>query len=496
MNFQIHVDPLLTLENQYKEALEKGTEPYPTLADFDVNTPLELLEHYPIMPILWTIQKIYRQMDVTPFLKLQKPIANLPQTEQMELIRYMRDVFVDFIPQHCEGNNVQSRRGALQNGTRFYKASIAASLIKQFGLGFTEEDLDTCERCGDRKCWPDYRICSACGYPIWQCENNLTTFSHLRTRTCKVCGEEHQDCIQHVRTPKEKKCSVHRRKSPVPPLSSFETGEIVTIETRRLLQRLKTDAQEILQELRDTIPTLIQFHTLKNDALLTRFPIIPATLTFLKDLKRNPSLYQPIPRADKAGAVKFISAMRDTTAVEWGYTLADASATAFIKQNKLKLSLAEIDTCPKCGDPTCAGIGGGGVNGYCDVTMEGSFLVDGCRELCFPCDARHNTILTCDNPLCTKPKYRQCTEHTCEVKDHTDLVYYLFELEKAGVLTPNVQTFVKRINALTPDQQADFVKQFHATVAGMDPIEKTAAAVQTTLRKHGLKTTFEKPEMK
>ena len=498
MNFQIHVDPLLTLENQYKVALEKGTEPYPTLADFDVNTPLELLEQYPIMPFLWTIQKIDRQMDVTPFLKLQKPIANLPQTEQKELIRYIRDLAVNFVPifgmvKDLTGPNKYKRTGPINNGIGYYCQSFVTTLIKELKLRFTETDIETCEKCGDPKCRLRFQpICSRCHHIISQCEREYINH-YTEETTCNLCGERYAACLEHIRKNGEKTCTVIPRKRS----DLEEYCEVVSVETRRLLRRIKQEVRDIIKEIHHPFPTLVDFHTRHPDTFLKQYPIIPATLTVLTESETTPMLFSQMQRDMEAGGLKFISAMRDITAAEWGDTLADTSTNALIQHLKLKCSLADIDTCERCGDPTCAGITGD----YCDdERLEGGQLVPGCREHLYACDTYHTTILTCNNPLCTRPKYHQCTEHTCEIADYTDLVHYLFELENADNLTPNAQNVVKRINkrlnALTPDQQADFVKQFHTTVAQMAPIEKTTAAIQTTLRKHGLKITFENQEMK
>ena len=492
MIFDIHIDPIATLENQYKEALEKGTEPYPTLADFDVNTPLEILEQYPVIPVLVTIQKIERQSDVTPFLKLQKPITNLPENEQKVLLQYIQDLAVDFVPfygtvKNLTGNNVHARSGPINNGIGYYLKDLGTTLIKKLQLGFTEKDIDTCQRCGDPKCSPHYQICTACNYPIFGCEYKNATYHHAMQTTCESCGETHSGCLEHVRHPDQKSCTVYRRKSPVPAQSPLENGEIVTVETRRLLRRLKQEVRDIIKEIHHQFPTLVDFHTRHPDAFLKQYPIVLATLTFLKESETNRMLFYQMRRDAKATGLKFISAIRDITAAAWGDTIADTSATALLKHLKLPFSLADIDTCEKCGDPACVGITGD----CCNTEMsESGQLVLGCGEHLYACDTYHATIHTCEEPLCQKPKYRQCTEHKCEIADHTDLVHYLFELENADTLTPNAQTFVKRINALTPNQQADFVKQFHAIVDQMDPIEKTAAAVQTTLRKHGLKITF------
>ena len=494
MNFHIQIDPIATLENQYKESFEKGTEPYPTLSDFDVNTPLEILEQYPVIPVLLTIQKIERQYDVSPFLKLHKPISNLPETEQKELIRYIRELAVDFVPifgmvKDLTGPNAYKRTGPINNGIGFYLQSFGTALIKELKLGFTEKEIDACLKCRDPKCRPKNQpICSRCHHIISQCEREYINHYTGET-TCNLCGERHAACLEHIRKNKAETCTpIPRKRSDVE-----ESCEIITVETRLLLQRLKIEVRKIIKEIRQHLPTLVDFYTRSPDTFLERYPIIPATLTYLKEAKKNPSLLATGLHGDVSVNKKFIFATRDITAAAWGDTIADISATALIEHLNLPFSLADIDTCERCGDPACAGITGD----YCDTERsEGGQLVLGCGEPLYACDTYHATTLTCDNPLCTQTKYRQCTEHTCEVKDYTDLVHYLFELENANKLSPNAQTFVKRINALTPDQQADFVKQFHATVAQMDPIEKIAAAIRTTLRKHGLKTTFENPEMK
>ncbi len=480
LEMQIQIDPIRTLENQYKEKLEKGTDPYPTLADFGVKTPLELLDHYPSIPIILTVRKIARLDDVTPFLKLRKPIANLPENEQKDLLRYITEIAFDFIPQRVNGNNIIPRSGALQNGTSVSQQALASALIDQLGLHFTESDIEACPKCGDKKCTPKFQvICSRCHQVISHCDKGYINH-YSGENTCKVCGEKHALCLEHVRTPGEKTCGVYPRKRS----NLQEFCDVVSVETRRLLQSLKIETRKILKEICSSFPTLVDFHTRYPETFLQQYPIIPAILTYLK-IEKNPNLGLGINQNPK----QMVSAMRDITAAEWGDTLADTSTTFFIKDFKLKSSLAEIDTCPKCGDPTCAG-----KNVFCGDGMD----MEGCYKPFFPCEPQHSTILTCDNPLCTRPKkYLKCTEHKCEIKDHSGLVRLLFELENDNRLTLNKKTVVKpnveRLNALTPPQQADFVKQFHTTVAQMDSIEKTAAVIQKTLRDQGLKISFEKP---
>ena len=488
MNLQIQIDPITTLENQYKEMLEKGRDPYPTLADFEVKTPLELLEHYPIIPVLLTLWKMERQSDVTPFLKFQKPISKLPENEQKDLLRYITEIAVDFIPRHINGNNGTPRSGALHNGTSLYQQALVSSLIEQLGLHFTERDIDACPKCGDKKCTPKIQpICLRCHQVISNCDKGYI-HHYSGEITCNVCGEKHAECLEHVRKPGEKTCAVYPRKRS----NLQEFCDIVSVETRRLLQRLKRETREILKEIRFSFPTLVDFHTRHPEAFLQQYPILPAILTYRKQVKKNPWMLLRLGLGTDQSPKTLVSAMRDITAAEWGDTLADTSTTAFIKDFKLKISLDDIDTCPKCEEKTCVGD-----QCFCESSQGGdSEWIQGCGQRHYGCETIHYTTQTCDNPLCTRPKYRQCTEHKCELADHTGLVHYLFELENANILAPNAQTFVKRINALTPDQQADFVKQFHTTVAQMAPIEKTAAEIQTTLRDHGLKITFENPEMK
>ncbi len=496
MNFRIQIDPITHLENQYKEMLEEGSAPYPTLADFEVKTPLELLEHYPIIPVLLTLWKLERQSDVTPFLKFQKPIANLPENEQKDLLRYITEIAVDFIPRRVNGNNSIPRSGALHNGTSLYQQGLASSLIEQLGLHFTERDIEACPKCGDKNCTPKFQpICLRCHHIISTCDKGYIDH-YSGENTCNVCGEKHAECLEHVRTPGEKTCTVYPRKRSNPQ----EFCDIVSVDTRRLLQRLKRETREILKDIRFSFPTnerrfsfptLVDFHTRHPEAFLQQYPILPAILTYQK-VEKNPWMLLPLGLGTDQSPKKLVSAMRDITAVEWGDTLADTSITAFIKDFKLKISLDEIDTCPKCGEKTCVGDDAicGSLQG-----VDGEWT-QGCAERYYGCETSHYTIQTCDNPLCKQPKYRQCTEHKCEIADHTGLVQYLFELENANILALNAQIFVKRINALTSAQQADFVKQFHTTVAQMAPIEKTAAVIQTTLLDHGLKITFENPEMK
>ncbi len=483
LEMQIQIDPIRTLENQYKEKLEKGRDPYPTLTDFGVKTPLELLEHDPIIPIFLTVSKEVRLDDVTPFLKLRKPIANLPENEQKDLLRYITEIALDFIPQRVNGNNISIRRGTLINCKRVFQGDMASYLIDKLGLHFTESDIDACPKCGDKFCRPkNYPICSRCHQLILACDKGYINH-YTGENTCDVCGENHALCVEHVRTPGEKTCTVYPRKRS----NLQEFCDIVSVETRRLLQSLKIETRKILKEICSSFPTLVDFHTRYPETFLQQYPIIPAILTYRK-IEKNPDMGLGINQNPK----QMVSALRDITAAEWGDTLADISTAAFIKYYKLKSSLAEIDTCPRCGDPTCAG------DSFllCGYRMD----VGGCGETFFTCEPRHSTILTCDNPLCTLPKkYRECTEHKCEIKDHTGLVRYLFQLENDNILTLNKKTVVKpnveRLNALTPPQQADFVKQFHTTVAQMDSIEKTAAVIQKTLRDQGLKISFEKPQM-
>ena len=490
MNVQIEIDQLMLLENRYKEILEGGTEPYPTLSDFDVKTPLEILEKYPILPCLLTSFKLDRQKDVTPFLKLQKPTANLPEYEQKELIRYIIELTVDFVPiygmvKNLTGTNAHARTGPIHNGIGFYIKDIGNTLIKQLELGFTEEDIDACPNCGDPKCSPRYNpICDRCHHVISKCEKEYVNHYNGET-TCNFCGEQHALCLEHVRKPKDKTCAVYARKRP----DSEKYREIATVEKRRLLQRLKREFRDILKEIHHQFPTLVDFHTRHPGTFLKQYPIVPATLTVLKESETNPMLFHQMRSDAKVAGLKLISAIRDITAAEWGDTLADTSTNALIECFKLKLTLNEINTCQKCGDPTCAG-SGGGFHGFCDNTMDELGLVVGCGEVYFPCDTRHDTILTCDNPLCRRPNYRRCTEHTCDIADHTGFVHYLIELEQGGNLTPNVHIFVNRINALPTEQQADFVKQFHDAVKKIKPIENTVETVKKTLHQNGLETIF------
>ncbi len=415
MLFDIQIDPIATLENQYRETLEKGTEPYPTLADFDVNTPLELLEQYPIIPFLWTVFKIERQNDVTHFLKLQKPIANLPQTEQKELIRYIRELAVVFVPiygmvKNLTGNNAYERTGPLNNGIGFYLQSFGTALIKELKLGFTEEDIFSCEKCRDPKCHPYTAICADCHFPHFSCDRESLTYHRNRDTTCDVCGETHAVCLEHVQHPGQESCTVYRRKSPLAASPPFENGEIVTVETRRLLRCLKEEVREIIKEIHHQFPTLVDFHNRLPDTFLKQYPIIPATLTVLKDSAANPMLFHQMRRDMKAAGLKFISAMRDITAAEWGDLLADTSTSAVIQRFKLKCSIDEIDTCSKCGEKFC-----GGAQRRCFGSEVDGNRVQGCEQEHYGCERSHYTILTCDNPECLRVNevYRQCVGHTC-----------------------------------------------------------------------------------
>ena len=250
MLFNIQIDPIATLENQYRETLEKGAEPYPTLADFDVNTPLELLEQYPIMPFLLTLYKIERQKDITPFLKLQKPIANLPETEQKELIRYIREIAVNFVPGYgmvkdLTGNNAYNRTGPINNGIGYHLQSFGTELIKQLKLGFTETDIEACEKCGDPKCRLRFQpICSRCHHIISKCEREYINH-YTEETTCNVCGERYAACQEHIRKNGEKTCTViPRKRSDVE-----EYCEVVSVETRRLLRRIKQEVRDIIKEI-------------------------------------------------------------------------------------------------------------------------------------------------------------------------------------------------------------------------------------------------------
>ena len=413
MNIQIKIDPLVRLENQYKEILEKKTESYPTLADFDVKTPLEILEKYPILPCLLTSFKIDEKRYITPFLKLQKPIVNLPENAQKELIRYIRELTVNFVPiygmgKDLTGTNAHARTGPILNGIGFYIRDIGNILIKQLELGFTEEEIVCCEKCGDPKCHPYTAICAHCHFPHFSCDNKANR--HNTDMTCNLCGDTHATCLVHVRLPDQKTCTVYKRKSSVPASPPFEIGEIITVETRRLLRRLKRGARDILKEIHHQFPILVDFHTRHPDTFLEQYPIVPATITVLKESETNPMLFHQMQSDAKVAGSKLISAIRDITAAEWGDTLADTSTNALIEHFKLKCTLDEIDTCSKCGEKTC-----NGDMGLCyDSKVDGT-NVQGCEQQHFRCQQEHYAILTCENPECLRVNevYRQCIGHTC-----------------------------------------------------------------------------------
>ncbi len=414
MNIQIEMDPLVNLENQYKEILEKKTEPYPTLADFGVNTPLEILEKYPSLPWLLTSFKLDRQKDVTPFLKLQKPIANLPENAQKELIRYIRELTVNFVPiygmvKDITGPNAYIRTGPIYNGIGNYIQGIGNTLIKQLELAFTEEEIVSCEKCGNPQCHPYTMICSDCHFPHFNCDNKYVN-QHNTETTCKLCGETYAQCLVHVRHPDKKTCTVYKRKSHVPASPPFENGEIVTVETLRLLRTLKRKARDVLKEIHHQFPILVDFHTRHPETFLEQYPIVPATITVLKESETNPMLFHQMRSDVKVAGSKLISAIRDITAAEWGDTLADTSTNALIEHFKLKCTLDEIDTCSKCEEKTCSG----DMGLCCGSKVDGTH-VQGCEQQHFRCQQEHYAILTCEKPECLRVDevYRQCVGHTC-----------------------------------------------------------------------------------
>ncbi len=407
--FQFEIDLLETTEQKYREILETERDPDLTLADFDVNTPLEILERYPILPVLFILLKIERRLDVTPFLKLQKPISNLPQTQQKDLILYLKELFTPRV-MRLIGKNVYFRRKALTDWTNHWINEHLTAIIEGLNLSFPLNTLDTCQRCGEISCGA-YQICIHCNYPIFGCEYKNTTYHHAMETTCDACGETHAGCLEHARAPNQNSCAVHRRKSDAPALPSFDTAENVTAETRRLLQYLKRAFKDRLEEISDRIPVLASFHTLAPELFLKQYPIVPAILSITKEWKLeanmlSPSFHQSVSQLTPENQQHFISALRDDTAKDWGTIWADRSVATLIEQLSLPYVLDDIDLCQRCEDVACTGA--------LEICFGRGGAPNGCGQIIYACETSH-CLLTCDTPECLKVNevYRQCVGHTC-----------------------------------------------------------------------------------
>ncbi len=407
--FQIEIDLLETTEQRYREILETESEPYPMPGDFEISTPLEMLERYPIFPVLFTLMKIERQLDVTPFLKLQKPISNLPEIEQKNLILYLKDLLSSPVMM-LMGKNVFLRRKALKDWKDHWINETLTAIIEAVNLSFPMDTLDTCPRCGDISCG-EFQICLYCNYPIFGCEYKNATYHHAMQMTCASCGETHAGCLEHDHAPNQNSCAIRRRKSDTPALPSFDTADSLTAEIRRLLQYLKRDCKEILDEIRGSIPILASFHTTASNFFFKQYPIVPAILTITKEWKLegnmiSTSFKRSVSQLTSEDQRHFISALRDDTAKDWGTIWADRSVATLIEQMSLPLSLENIDLCERCRDVECTGA--------VEICLGRGGKPNGCGQLIYACDPSHR-FLSCENPKCLRVNevYLQCVGHTC-----------------------------------------------------------------------------------
>ena len=409
LQFQIEIDLLEMTEKKFREMTENRTDPYPTLPDFGYSNLLEILECFPSLPVIFTLVRIEKQLDVTPFLKFQKPTLNLPQTEQKELILYLREMIYP-TRMTLIGKNVYLRSQTLKQWKDYWINETLIAIIERFNLSFSVNTLDTCQRCGEIWCG-DYHICPYCDFPIFGCEYKNATYHHAMQTTCEFCGETHAGCLEHVRAQNQKSCSVRRRKSDTPALPSFDTADSITAETRRLLQYIKRDFKETLEEIHGSIPTLFSFHTLVPEDFLKRYPIVPAMLTLIKEWKLEKAMFSPsfqrsIFQLTPEDKVRFATAVRDATVEDWGAIWADRSVAALIEQMGLPFSVADIDLCERCADVICTGA--------IELCLGRGGCPNGCGQLIYACDTSHR-ILTCENPACQRVNkvYRQCVGHTC-----------------------------------------------------------------------------------
>lgn len=413
--FELEIDLLETTEEKYRVILETESDPDLTLADFDVNTPLEILERYPIFPALLTIVRIEKHIDVTHFLKHQKPIANLPETDQKDLILYLREIIYPSTKLPI-GKNVFPRSQALKQWEDHWRNTTLTAIIERFNLGFLVNTLDTCPRCGDEWCG-EFQICPYCNYPIFGCEYKNAPNHHAMKTTCDSCGETHAGCLEHIPAQNQNSCAVRRRKSDAPALPSFDTAHSVTAETRRLLQYLKRDFKETLDEIRGSIPILASFHTVAPEFFLKQYPIVPAFLATAKEWKLEQNMLstlfqRTVSQLTPEDQRDFISALRDDTAKDWGTIWADRSVAAFIEQMNLPLSVADIDLCERCADVECTGA--------LEMCFGRGGFPNGCGQIIYACETSH-CVLICDTPECLKVNevYRKCVGHTCIFGENT-----------------------------------------------------------------------------
>ena len=408
-NFQIEIDLLDIAEKKMRDMCENGNDAYPTLSDFGYSTSLEILEDHPLLPVLFTLVRIEKQLDVTPFLKHQKPTLNLPLTEQKELILYLKEILYKQGMMSI-GKNVFPRGQTFKQWTDYWINETLTAIVEQFNLNFSVNTLDTCQKCGEISC-REYQICSYCHYPIFGCDYKNATYHHAMETTCVLCGETHSGCLEHVRALNQNSCSVRRRKRDTPALLSFDTADCVTPEHRRLLQYLKRDFKETLQERHNSIPILSSFHTQAPEHFLKQYPIVPALLTIIKEWKlENNMLSTSFQRSVFQLTIEdqqhFISALRDDTTTDWGSIWADRSVAALLEQMSLPFSVEDIDLCERCRDMECTGA--------LDICLGRGGQPNGCGQLIYACDTAHR-FLRCENPTCrhVNQVYRECVGHTC-----------------------------------------------------------------------------------
>lgn len=163
--------------------------------------------------------------------------------------------------------------------------------------------------------------------------------------------------------------------------------------------------------MQSNFPTYVNLDTRNPITFLIAYPILVAILTFIREKRsqKNPHLFGKFDLGSEAIEKRYITVMREITAVEWSERLADTAVDEMIKALNFRFAVTAIDTCQECADITCIG-----KSDYCLNTMVGEKKVSGCGDQYYGCDKSHN-VITCENRECLKfnAPYRQCVGHTC-----------------------------------------------------------------------------------